>query len=104
MAKIKTRQCQFTGSKVILNLKSHDSFNHWRWDGVHWLEKGEDTMLRWLNVDDLPSDSVKVLYVNAPGNMTIKILHNEQMEAFVKQIAWDIIAQFSIVGEVSVKA
>lgn len=64
-------------------------------------------MLRRLNVDDLPSDGVKVLYVNAPGNVTIKMLHNDQqklMKAFVKQIAWDITAQFSIVGEVSVKA
>ena len=62
-------------------------------------------MLRWLNVDDLPSDGVKVLYVNAPGNVTTKMLHNDQqMKAFVKQIAWDITAQFSIVGEVSVKA
>ena len=62
-------------------------------------------MLRWLNVDDFPSDGVKVLYVNAPGNVTIKMLHNDQqMKAFVKQIAWDITAQFSIVGEVSVKA
>ena len=58
-----------------------------------------------MNVDDLPSDGVKVSYVNAPGNVTIKMLHNgQQMKAFVKQIAWDITAQFSIVGEVSLKA
>lgn len=59
-------------------------------------------MLCCLNVDDLPSDGVKVLDVNAPGNVTIKILHNDrQMKAFVKQIAWEITAQFSIVGDVS---
>lgn len=47
-------------------------------------------MLRQLNVDDLPNDSTKIVYMNPSGNVSVRIPRNEQRKALVKNISMEI--------------
>ena len=44
-------------------------------------------MLSKLNVEDLPSDGVKILYLNPSGNVTVRIPRDSQTKILVKNIA-----------------
>lgn len=47
-------------------------------------------MLRQLNVDDLPNDGTKIVYMNLSGNVSVRIPRNEQRKALVKNISMEI--------------
>ena len=47
----------------------------------------ENEMLSKLNVEDLPSDGVKLLYLNPSGNVTVRIPRDSQTKILVKNIA-----------------
>ena len=44
-------------------------------------------MLSKLNVENLPSDGVKILYLNQSGNVTVRIPRDSQTKTLVKNIA-----------------
>ena len=44
-------------------------------------------MLSKLNVEGLPSDGVKILYLNPSGNVTVRIPRDSQTKILVKNIA-----------------
>lgn len=45
-------------------------------------------MLHQLNVDDLPNDGMKIVFMNPSGNVSVRIPRNEQRK--VKNIAMEI--------------
>ena len=47
----------------------------------------ENEMLSKLNVENLPSDGVKILYLNPSGNVTVRIPRDSQNKTLVKNIA-----------------
>ena len=47
----------------------------------------ENEMLSKLNVENLPSDGVKILYLNQSGNVTVRIPRDSQTKTLVKNIA-----------------
>ena len=49
--------------------------------------EGENDMLCKLNVENLPSDGVKILYVNESGNVIVRIPRDSQTKTLVKNIA-----------------
>ena len=51
--------------------------------------ENEGEMLRRLNVDDFPQTGlqVKVVYVNPPGNVIVRIPRDEQTKTLVKNLA-----------------
>lgn len=53
------------------------------------VSKREDEMLHRLNIDDLPNDGMKIVYMNPSGNVVVRIPRNEQTKAVVKNIAME---------------
>lgn len=47
-------------------------------------------MRHQLNVDDLPNDGMKIVFMNPSGNVSVRIPRNEQRKALVKNIAMEI--------------
>ena len=46
-------------------------------------------MLHRFNIDDLPNDGMKIVYMNPLGNVVVRIPRNGQTKAVVKNIAME---------------
>ena len=53
------------------------------------VSKREDEVLHRLNIDDLPNDGMKIVYMNPSGNVVVRIPRNEQTKAVVKNLAME---------------